>query len=380
MEIDQITARRLLQEGCFFIFLGVPEGTEFGIDLKSWSTGEKFRGVKMIPSGLHYLFYNSVSNTGDVAPRCGFFHYFKKNEILFKKWDKLNECISKEPFSENEVVGLKDNFRALDQFLGPYPFSIWDKWKDLTSCISEELAANLVPINGEVRSALELEPCLDSERPRGKKDDTLNTSGPSSSKRSKTSFSEDDLLPNLKAKPGTELRVTTFPTQTYPAGSTPSQITQHSLDSTFLFEQVLNCYDKPMDILGELQFCYICFLVGHSLEAFEQWKKIFNLFCSCENAIKQHRSIYDQFLSVIELQVQEIPEEFLADIVSNNNFVYVKLRDLFRAVKNSDADGKLKCKAERLNRTLTRLYQWDFTHLDSEDDEDAPVIVDLGTT
>lgn len=136
-------------------------------------------------------------------------------------------------------------------------------------------------------------------------------------------------------------------------------------------------YFRSTDILGELEFCYICFLVGHSLEAFEQWKKIFGIFCSCEVAVKKYRRLYDQFISVIEVQIQETPEDFLADIVSNNNFVYVKLRDLFRFVASSDVDGKLKCKAARLRQKLSSLYQWDFSHLDSEDDDEAPVVVEL---
>lgn len=57
LEIDQDLAKRLLVEGGTFVFLGVPVGTEFGIDLKSWTVGEKFRGVKMIPPGLHFIYF-----------------------------------------------------------------------------------------------------------------------------------------------------------------------------------------------------------------------------------------------------------------------------------------------------------------------------------
>ena len=136
--MDQATARRLLNEGAFFIFLNVPEGTEFGIDMKSWNTGEKFRGVKMIPPGLHFVFYSSVSSTDDVAPRIGFFHNFKRGEVFVKKWDKQTEQISTEPVSEAEIVGLKDNLLALDGFLGPYPYDILDKWSSLSSNISSQ--------------------------------------------------------------------------------------------------------------------------------------------------------------------------------------------------------------------------------------------------
>lgn len=134
--MDQVTARRLYEQGAIFIFLNVPEGTEFGIDMKSWETGEKFRGVKMIPPGIHYIFFSSVSYTGDKAPRMGFFHQFKKSEVLVKKWDTVEECISSEPVSENEIVSLKDNLRALDGFLGPYPYDIHEKWLSLSKHIT----------------------------------------------------------------------------------------------------------------------------------------------------------------------------------------------------------------------------------------------------
>lgn len=134
---------------------------------------------------------------------------------------------------------------------------------------------------------------------------------------------------------------------------------------------------RPTDLLGELEFCYICFLVGHSLEAFEEWKKLFSLFCSCDVAVKKHRKLYDLFISVIKIQIKEIPEEFLADIVSNNNFVYMKLRNLFGAVQNSDVDGEFKTKVDRFKKSLTDTYQWDFEHLDSDEEDEAPVVVEI---
>lgn len=131
--MDQETAKSLFIEGGTFIFLNVPEGTEFGIDMKSWNTGERFRGVKMIPPGLHYIFYSNVDKLGDTAPRIGFFHYFHKGEVLVKKWDKETEDISLDQVSEHEVAGLTNSLFALDKFLGPYPYDILEKWESLTS-------------------------------------------------------------------------------------------------------------------------------------------------------------------------------------------------------------------------------------------------------
>lgn len=55
--MDQETAKVLFKEGAVLLLLDMPEGSEFGIDYNSWTTGPKFRGVKMIPPGLHFIYY-----------------------------------------------------------------------------------------------------------------------------------------------------------------------------------------------------------------------------------------------------------------------------------------------------------------------------------
>lgn len=85
-----------------------------------------------------------------------------------------------------------------------------------------------------MRSALELEHCSDASRPRG---------GESCSKQQLsgrlTEVKEDQLLPNLKPKPGTELRLTEIPDKHYPDNATPSEITKHSLDSSYALDTIL---------------------------------------------------------------------------------------------------------------------------------------------
>ena len=57
LPMDQETAQRLFAEGGVLLLLDVPERTEFGIDYNSWVVGPKFKGVKMIPPGFHFIFY-----------------------------------------------------------------------------------------------------------------------------------------------------------------------------------------------------------------------------------------------------------------------------------------------------------------------------------
>lgn len=91
LEMSPEKAKKLFDNGGILIVLNLPVGTVFGIDMKVYQVGDKFLGLKMIPPGLHFIYYSAVSKEGCVAPRTGFFHYFSPQEIVVKKWDCINE-------------------------------------------------------------------------------------------------------------------------------------------------------------------------------------------------------------------------------------------------------------------------------------------------
>ncbi|CAL1683977.1 unnamed protein product [Lasius platythorax] len=372
--MDQNIAQTLLTQGAKLILLDVPTGTDIGIDMKSWNTGNNFKGIKMIPPGVHFVHYSAVNELGELAPRIGFFHDFKKCEFLVKRWDSKEEDISSESVPEETVQRLKDNLKELDRYLGPYPYETWKQWTELTSGITESLVARCSPLCGYVRSALELEHCSDALRPRGGESDCK----PRRSGRLTVEDKEEELLPNLKPRPGTELRLTEIPDKHYPDDATPSEITRHSLDSSYVLDVILKKLREPVEIIGEMQLTFICFLVGQSLDAFEQWKKLVSLICGVDNAIPQYRSIYMEFLQALEIELLYVPEEVLCDIVASNNFVYHNLCKLFGNIEsNSEVDGRLKSYAKRLQGRLTAKFLWDFSNLLEEADDEAPVIVTL---
>lgn len=57
MEMEQDVAQTLFTQGATLILLDVPVGTDIGIDIKSWNTEGNFKGIKMIPPGIHYVHY-----------------------------------------------------------------------------------------------------------------------------------------------------------------------------------------------------------------------------------------------------------------------------------------------------------------------------------
>lgn len=55
--MDNETAQKMFEAGALMILLDVPKGTEIGIDMHSWQTDVKFKGIKMIPPGLHFIYF-----------------------------------------------------------------------------------------------------------------------------------------------------------------------------------------------------------------------------------------------------------------------------------------------------------------------------------
>lgn len=269
--MNQEIAKHLMVEGATFVLLNVPIGTEFGIDMKSWTTGENFKGVKMIPPGIHYVFYSSVDkSTGDTSPRMGFYHDFKKGEFVVRKWDIDKETVSKELLPDRDVCGLKQNILLLDNFLGPYPYDIYDRWATMSAHISVELCEKLTPLCGEISSALELLSCSNEDRPRISREESKASVGRNSSCMSEKQIEkyQDDLLPDLKPKEGTNIRFSTFPTKPYPDDSSPSEITKHCLDSTYSLDKMIENYGRyvsSMNTTVSVKFVFFFFffcLVG----------------------------------------------------------------------------------------------------------------------
>lgn len=58
--LDPSLTKRLFETGGILLVLDVPENLEFGLDYQSWHIGPRFKGMKLIPPGIHFCFYKFV--------------------------------------------------------------------------------------------------------------------------------------------------------------------------------------------------------------------------------------------------------------------------------------------------------------------------------
>ncbi|XP_026187191.1 protein AAR2 homolog [Mastacembelus armatus] len=373
-DMDPDVARRLFEEGATLVLLGVPQGTELGIDCKSWQVGPRFRGVKMIPPGLHFLHYCSVnppSCGGETGPKTGLFLTLKPREILLASWDPKEEDLDfSASKNEDEVNRTRANLRDLDPYLGPYPYEVMRKWVSLTDRVTEEVATKLQPLSGRVCAFSDVVPESQFRHSRDRAEHPRNDTACQSMREGL------ERLPRMKQREGTELRFSDIPQKTYPPGATPAEITQCSMDLSYALETVLEKNHKlqPLNLLGELQFAFVCFLIGDVYEGFEHWKQLLALLCHSEDAIQKHKELYLGLITVLYHQLGEIPPDFFVDIVSQNNFLTSTLQDFFQFACGPGVDGTLRKRAEKFKAHLTKKFRWDF---DVDLDDCAPVVVEL---
>ena len=99
--MDQDTSRRKNATGLTYLCLNVPpsdeknnnkscRGIEFGINLNCFQTGEKFKGVKMLPGKgrLHFTFTGTRTTENSGARVGEFLCARKEGEVEIRRWDE----------------------------------------------------------------------------------------------------------------------------------------------------------------------------------------------------------------------------------------------------------------------------------------------------
>lgn len=367
MDLDPTVAQKLFEEGAFLIIGGVPKGTEFGVDLWSYVIGDDFRGVKMIPPGLHYVWTASTGPYGDCAPRVGFAHVFKSREILVREWDNESEELRKRqsPQAVDEIEKIRQHLKNLDRFLAPYDLRSSRNWYRLVSLVSAKTVERCQPELETIRTCAELQSCTDADRPRGgtSKNPSLSTLA-----KYKITANEDELLPHLEPVPGTAPRFTHVP-ERVPRNCSPSEISQHAIDCIEACRTLMNSLTEADILIEEVQLSFAFFLVGSSIESLEFWRKVLDILSHSEEAILLYREIYMKYCKTLSLQLPLLPIELLE--ANNNNTIYKDIRNLLINLKMA---GLIKT-ADNLMAKLKKTMNWGFDGLLDENPEDQPVLV-----
>ncbi|MFS7890449.1 putative A1 cistron-splicing factor, AAR2, AAR2 domain superfamily [Helianthus anomalus] len=386
--MDADTALELVKKGAALLFLDVPQHTLFGIDTQIFSVGPNFKGIKMIPPGPHFVYYSSSNRGGsDFSPMIGFFIDLNPSEVIVRKWDPQEERLVKVPEEEEERYSQAVKSLEFDKYLGPYTLSQYGEWKMLSNYITKSVIERIEPIGGDI--TVIHEPDILENGPKTAMEEALSEQLKNTNVRT-----SDDTLKKRGCY------YTKIPRLIKKKGVVSQDLTSLNLDKTSLLESILmKDYGGTEDLLlGELQFAFIAFLMGQSLEAFLQWKAIVHLLFGCTEAPLHSRSrLFTKFTKVVYYQLKYALQKGQTDnnvaakgpitllddsFLSSDSFLHHLCKEFFSLVLEAPVvDGDLLSWTRRLKELLETTLGWVFQQnngdgiFHEEDDEFAPVVV-----
>uniref|UniRef100_A0A7N0ZQY8 AAR2 protein n=1 Tax=Kalanchoe fedtschenkoi TaxID=63787 RepID=A0A7N0ZQY8_KALFE len=380
------TEMEVSEEGATLLLLGVPKYTLFGIDTQIFSVGPEFKGIKSIPPGPHFVYYSSSNRSGsEFSPVVGFFIYTDSSDIIVRQWNAQEERLVRLLEDEEERYRSAVKGFMFDKQLGPYPINQYVEWKRLSSFVTKAVIDRIEPIGGEITVCSENDIYKDIPKTTSEKALTEQL------KNSKISSSLD-----LSGKH--RCYYTTIPRLIKRKGVSGQELTDLNHDKTRLLETMLakeygGCEEL---FLGEMQFAFVAFLMGQSLEGFMQWKSIVSLMLSCIEALFRTRShLFTKFIRVLYHQLHFAMQKdgnnmgekgasaLLDDSwLSSDSFLYHLYKDFFSSVQESaSVDGDLLSWTRKLKDLLEDVLGWDFEQKSAidgiyfnVDDEFAPVV------
>ena len=117
----------------FVLLLNAPPNMQFGIDNQFWTTGPLFKGVKLIPSGAHFIYY--ALKDEEYASRMGFFIYVPEpsktqrlESVIVRQWDEHLQAFVKLDSSEESAYQEGVLNMDFDSNLGAYPVENYSQW------------------------------------------------------------------------------------------------------------------------------------------------------------------------------------------------------------------------------------------------------------
>uniref|UniRef100_M4CIY8 AAR2 protein family n=1 Tax=Brassica campestris TaxID=3711 RepID=M4CIY8_BRACM len=365
--MDSEKALELVKHGATLLFLDVPQHTLIGIDTQMFTVGPAFKGIKMIPPGIHFVFYSSSTRDGkEFSPTIGFFIDVTPSQVIVRKWNQQDEWLAKVSEEEEERYSQAVKSLEFDKHLGPYDLSQYGAWKHLSNYITKDVIEKFEPVGGEI--TVIYESAILKGGPKTEMERALDAQ----MKKSKSEASSS----STEQPKGNRFYYTSIPRIIKHKGISGQELTSLNLDKTQLLESVLSKEYKASEdlLLGELQFSFVAFL------PFQTRSELFTKFI---------KVIYHQLKYGLQKESSGPEMGVLALLddswLASDSFLHLLCKDFFALVEEASVvDGDLLSWTRKFKELLESRLGWEFqkkSDVDGiyfdEDDEYAPVVETL---
>lgn len=300
------------------LLLDLPPQALAGIDLLSFTTTPRFRGVRDLPPGLHFVF--TGSSTAFSLRHGIWFRVHDPHQLTITRWQQPDEILAIETDQAEQLTWRANIGDIWEKGLTPYRQSsntnqdeAQDEsgdWLQLTSYITDALLTRITqgsPSNWHLTSASSASQDLD------------DIPGLSSSESKTHPEKALHFLPiNLK--------------RTWRADATGRERTEAAQDRSWALNDLTSQQSDAMELLGELQFCFLAILTLNNWSCLEQWKRILGLIFTCKTAILSQPDLFIRAIATLRLQLQHCKdaESGLIDLADEGGSLLKTLLSRFR--------------------------------------------------
>jgi A1 cistron-splicing factor AAR2 len=338
--------------GAAILLLDLPASSLGGVDLLSFTTTSRFKGIKNIPTGLHFVFSSSTSS---LSIRHGVWFRVKDQsssrvQLFVKKWDTQKE----------ELLAVRDEAEDL-------------RWRANLGTMWRE---NLTPYRQNTTAGESKDDSLDwpllSEhisdeiisRITGESEDHWALTSASTADRDQDKIPGlSELTPYQREKSLKFLPVELK--KTWRPGATGRERTEGARDHSWALGELIqnHCAGKDTHLLGELQFCFLMILTLNNYSCMEQWKRLLTLLFTSTKAVDERPDLYTRALRCLRLQLQH-SQDVEGGLFDLSDDGAGQLKHILRRFKKSliDLEGKSKSdvvdELEELESFLQDEYGW----------------------
>ncbi|KAF2799986.1 hypothetical protein K505DRAFT_320824 [Melanomma pulvis-pyrius CBS 109.77] len=346
------------------LLLDLPPSALAGIDLLSFTTTPRFRGVKNLPPGLHFIF---AASDASLSVRHGAWFYVSPGagspQVFLKRWDAATEELVAAT-NQTEVLRWKANLGSIwKDGLTPYRQTVptadtreeedvveeSTDWSRLTAKINPTLLSRITGLNPDHWSL---------------------TSASSAAQ-------DEDSIPGLESSnsilhPEKELHFLPIDLKkTWRDGATGRERTEGAQDRSWALGELIekHCQGsshraRESEVLGEIQFAFLMVLTLNNNSCLEQWKRLLGVLFTCRQAIKERAKLFIELLGTLKLQLSHCADMEAGMFDMNENgggFLKPLLRRFRKAL--DEFDGKWKAdlvdEFEELEEFLQQEFGWE---------------------
>jgi len=341
------------------LLLDLPPAAFCGIDLLSFTTSPRFRGIKVLPVGWHFVF---AGITSSFSIRQGAWLYVKDShdvspQLFVQKWDAGAEELIEET-DEQAMLTWRANLGSIwREGLTPYRQSaaaatrienevILEKpdWPRMTDCITDTLLSRIIGA------------------PPTQNHWTLTSA---------SSAPEDsDVIPGLSREESTapsEEELSFSPVdlkQTWRQGAIGPERTEAARDRSWALSQLIeNHCRSPLEIIGELQFTFLMVLLLNNNSCLLQWRRLISLLLTCKSAVVEQSEFFVRVLTALKLQLEHCQdaEGGLFDFSDEGGTMLKNLLKKFRQGLEQHAEKApldVMDELDELEKYLKSEYRW----------------------